>query len=90
MKKFRALTAILLAFVLIAGLSVSSCSKKEDTKKAVAKLRELAQKDLDLALLEAMKNTSGYLKGGNQSMHPDSVAAIRTLEKKIGGKTDET
>ena len=60
------------------------------TYVGVTKIRELAKKDLDQALLEAMKNTSGYLKGGNQSMHPDSAAAIRALEKKIGGNTDET
>ena len=51
------------------------------TYEGVQEIRELAKKDLNLALLEAMRHTSGYLRGGNQNMHPDSVAAIRTLEE---------
>ena len=46
------------------------------TYDGVERLRKIAETDLDGALLAAMEQTMGYLKGDAQAMHPDSAAAM--------------
>ena len=51
------------------------------TYDGVERLRKIAETDLDGALLAAMEQTMGYLKGDAQAMHPDSAAAMETLRQ---------
>lgn len=51
----------------------------------VEEVRERAREDLDLALIEAMKNTIHFLMKKNQPVYPDTFNAYNSLVKNSGG-----
>ncbi|WP_210366914.1 bis(5'-nucleosyl)-tetraphosphatase (symmetrical) YqeK [Bacillus sp. REN3] len=51
----------------------------------VEEIRELAEKDLDLALVQAMKNTIQFLMKKNQPVYPDTFQAYNSLVINSGG-----
>lgn len=51
----------------------------------VDEVRDLAEKDLDLALIQAMKNTIQFLIKKNQPVYPDTFNAYNSLVQNSGG-----
>ncbi|GMB07556.1 putative HD superfamily hydrolase involved in NAD metabolism [Thermolongibacillus altinsuensis] len=51
----------------------------------VDEVRELAQQNLDLALLKALQNTISFLMKKNEAIYPDTFYTYNDLAKKIKG-----
>jgi predicted HD superfamily hydrolase involved in NAD metabolism len=51
----------------------------------VEEVRELAQQNLDLALLKALQNTISFLMKKNEAIYPDTFYTYNDLAKKIKG-----
>lgn len=48
----------------------------------VEEVRELAEQDLDLALIQSLKNTVSFLMKKNQPVFPDTLATYNSLVQK--------
>ncbi|MBT2677420.1 bis(5'-nucleosyl)-tetraphosphatase (symmetrical) YqeK [Bacillus sp. ISL-35] len=51
----------------------------------VDEVREMAEKDLDIALIQSMKNTILFLMKKNQPVFPDTFKAYNSIVKNSGG-----
>lgn len=51
----------------------------------VGEVRDLAEKDLDIALIQSMKNTILFLMKKNQQVFPDTFNAYNSIVKNSGG-----
>jgi predicted HD superfamily hydrolase involved in NAD metabolism len=51
----------------------------------VDEVRDLAEKDLDIALIQSMKNTILFLMKKNQQVFPDTFNAYNSIVKNSGG-----
>ena len=47
--------------------------------KGIDEVRKLAKKDLDQAVIEALKNTTGFLMKRNQLIYPETIATYNQL-----------